>query len=171
VRRPPRLSIVVIGGLALTGTLTGCASAADDAAATGGTSTGSTEESSAPAAAPSAAAPSADASAAPAEGSAATGAYADGDYSATGEYQSPAGTESVDVSVTLEGDIVTDVTVEPNADNANSVRYQTAFAGNVADVVVGKSIDDLAVDKVAGSSLTSDGFNAAIEQIKDDAAA
>ena len=100
-----------------------------------------------------------------------TGAYTDGDYSATGDYQSPAGEESVGVSVTLEGDVVTAVTVEPMAENANSVRYQTAFAGGVADVVVGKSIDDLSVDKVAGSSLTSDGFNAAIEQIKDDAAA
>lgn len=169
MRRPPRLSIVAIGGLALAATLTGCAAAADDTAPAGGTATGSAEESTAPAPP---AAPAPDSSLEADTGAdSATGAYADGDYSATGEYQSPAGEEQVGVSVTLEDDIVTGVTVKPMAENPNSVRYQTAFAGNVAEVVVGVDIDDLAVDKVAGSSLTSDGFNAAIEQIKDDAAA
>jgi hypothetical protein len=41
----------------------------------------------------------------------------------------------------------------------------------VSGEVVGKSLDDIKVSKVAGSSLTSGGFNKAIEQIKTDATA
>ena len=67
--------------------------------------------------------------------------------------------------------MVTAVSVTPNATNPNSVKYQTAFAENVSSEVVGVEIDDLSVSKVAGSSLTSGGFNHAIEQIKTEAQA
>jgi hypothetical protein len=96
--------------------------------------------------------------------------YADGTYEATGSYQSPNGTEEVDVSVTLAGDVITAVTVTPEASNPTSVSYQTQFANGIAAVVVGKDIDEISVSRVAGSSLTSGGFNAAIETIKSDAA-
>ncbi len=43
------------------------------------------------------------------------------------------------------------------------------FAGGISDVVVGKNINDIDVDKVSGSSLTSGGFNEAIEKIKQEA--
>ena len=58
-----------------------------------------------------------------------------------------------------------------NPDNPDSTRYQESFQSGIADVVVGKNIDEIQVDKVAGSSLTSGGFNAAIEQIKAEALA
>jgi hypothetical protein len=45
------------------------------------------------------------------------------------------------------------------------------FIGGIADEVVGKDIDEISVSRVAGSSLTSGGFNDAIEQIKAEAAA
>ena len=45
------------------------------------------------------------------------------------------------------------------------------FAGGIADEVVGKSIASLTVSTVAGSSLTSLGFNKAIDTIKADAKA
>ena len=38
-------------------------------------------------------------------------------------------------------------------------------------LIVGKDIDEVSLDKVAGSSLTSGGFNAAVESIKSDALA
>ncbi|MCY7326672.1 MAG: hypothetical protein LH605_11155 [Microbacteriaceae bacterium] len=98
-----------------------------------------------------------------------TGSYADGEYSATGEYQSPGGPESIEVTLALEGNLVTEVTVTGNATAGNALRYQTEFEEGIASEVVGVNIDDLAVDKVAGSSLTSDGFNDAIAQIKADA--
>ena len=97
--------------------------------------------------------------------------YTDGEYSASGSYQSPHGTETVDVTLTLEGDKVTALEVVGQGDNPDSKRYQGEFIGGIQAEVVGKDIDDLSVDRVAGSSLTSGGFNDAIEQIKADALA
>lgn len=97
--------------------------------------------------------------------------YVDGTYEATGTYTSPGGTESIDVSLTLEDGIVTAVEVTSNAENPNSVRYQTAFISGIEAEVVGVAIDDLDVDRVSGSSLTSGGFDDAVAQIQDEAAA
>lgn len=101
-----------------------------------------------------------------------SGVYAPGDYSAEGSYNSPGGQQSVVVDVTLEADgTITAVTVEPQADGGNSKQYQERFASGIAAEVEGKKIDDLKVSKVSGSSLTSGGFNAAIDEIKGQAAA
>jgi hypothetical protein len=68
--------------------------------------------------------------------------YTDGTYTAEGTYQTP-----------------------------ESQQYQSQFIGGISDVVVGKDIDTLSVSRVAGSSLTSSGFNEAIDEIKSEAAA
>ncbi|NED66077.1 calcium-binding protein, partial [Streptomyces sp. SID10244] len=52
-----------------------------------------------------------------------------------------------------------------------SKEFQGKFASGVDALVVGKNIDDLDVHKVSGSSLTSTGFNDAIDQIKTEAQA
>lgn len=98
-----------------------------------------------------------------------TGPYADGSYEASGTYESPNGTETVDVSITLASDVITAVEVTPHPTNPNTERFQGEFAGGIADVIVGKSIDEVSVSKVAGSSLTSGGFNSALEAIKAEA--
>jgi uncharacterized protein with FMN-binding domain len=97
-----------------------------------------------------------------------TGPYDDGSYDATADYQSPNGTETIKVSVTLESDVITEVEVEgKSVDPSPEVeRYQGEFEDGIAAEVVGKSIDELSVDRVGGSSLTSGGFNEAIERIK-----
>ena len=98
--------------------------------------------------------------------------YTPGDYSAEGSYQTPGGQQSVEVEVTLAEDgTISAVTVTPQADGGNSEQFQKKFAGGIADEAVGTKIDDLDVSKVSGSSLTSGGFNAAIDEIKDEAAA
>ncbi len=141
----PALGLLGLAGIGLL-TLSGCAAGASDAAA------GSTDDR------------------APADpGGAAQ--YTDGQYSAEGSYLSPAGEESIKVDLTLQGDIVTAVTVTPEADDAQARGFQQKFAGGIADVVVGKDIDTLDVSRVAGSSLTSGGFSQALETIKADARA
>ena len=72
---------------------------------------------------------------------------------------------------TLEGDKITALEVVGQGDNPDSKRYQGEFIGGIQSEVVGKDIDELSVDRVAGSSLTSGGFNDAIEQIKAEALA
>ena len=97
--------------------------------------------------------------------------YTDGTYTADGTYQTPETVESVSVTVTLEDDVVTAVEVTGDPQARESEQYQGQFIAGIADEVVGVALDDLSVDRVAGSSLTSGGFNQAIEQIKLDAAA
>ena len=99
------------------------------------------------------------------------GAYKDGDYDAEASYSNPAGSSTVKVAVTIADNTVTAVKVTPEAENGTSKQYQTQFAGGISSEVAGKSLDDVKAAKVAGSSLTSEGFNKAIEQIKADAAA
>jgi len=99
-----------------------------------------------------------------------TGEHADGTYSATGSYLSPAGEETVAVSVTLEDDTITAVTVTPQADDPTASQYQQKFASGIAAVVVGKDIDDVSVSTVSGSSLTGAGFNTALADISSQSA-
>lgn len=98
-----------------------------------------------------------------------TGTYADGSYTAEGSYDTPGGEESISVEVTVADDVVTDVTVTPEASGGNAARFQDEFASGIADEVVGAELSGLSVDKVSGSSLTGDGFNAALDQIRADA--
>jgi uncharacterized protein with FMN-binding domain len=93
--------------------------------------------------------------------------YADGTYTATGRYGSLP--SSIAVSVTLVDDVITAVTVTPRATDPTSLDYQTRFAQAIPALVVGRNIDDVNLSKVAGSSGTPDGFNAAIQRIKAEA--
>lgn len=95
--------------------------------------------------------------------------YADGSYTADGGYQAPSGPESVTVTLTLADDVVTAVEVEGHATDRTAQDFQGRFASGIADVVVGVDIDALDVHRVAGSSLTSGGFRAAVDAIKDEA--
>ena len=135
-----------------------------------GSSEGSDGGSSKPAAtsaAPTSDAPSAD-PATPDVGAEEAG-YADGDYSAEGSYSNPGGESTVKVALTISDGTISTVDVTPEASNGTSKQYQTQFAGGIADQVVGKSLDDLDVAQVAGSSLPSKGFNDALDQIKAEA--
>lgn len=141
-----------LAGLAVIGGLAACSTDA------GGTTGGSNADSGSNASSK----PSADAGSSNA-------AYKDGEYTAEGDYTTPGGQESVTVTVMLKDSVVTSLEVKGSGGSPNTKRYQGEFIDNIQDEVVGKNIDDLAVTKVAGSSLTSGGFNAAIDTIKSDA--
>ncbi|MEJ1088408.1 hypothetical protein WDU99_08770 [Microbacterium sp. Mu-80] len=101
----------------------------------------------------------------------ATAPYADGTYTAEGAYQTPETVETVSVTMTLTDDVVTAVEVDGDPTAPESTRFQGQFIAGIADVVVGQKLDELDVDRVAGSSLTSGGFNQAVVGIKDQAVA
>jgi uncharacterized protein with FMN-binding domain len=94
--------------------------------------------------------------------------YRNGQYRATGQYGS--GPSSITVSLTLDDDAITSVAVTPHATDPTSRDFQVRFAAAVPRLVLGKNINDVHLDYVAGSSLTPDGFNAALQYIKDEAA-
>jgi uncharacterized protein with FMN-binding domain len=156
MRPSVRKSVFVgIAGLSLAGTVSGCAPAATSAtqATTSHTTPGAST------------APSGTASTLASSGS----LYQDGTYSADGTYVSPNGTETVGVELTLATGTVTAVNITQHPSNPNTRKFQGEFAGGIAAQVVGKSIDELNVSKVAGSSLTSGGFNQALDKIKAEA--
>ena len=136
--------ILAFAGLGLTAALAGCSAPATDPGTDTGTDPGTTEV---------------DTSA----------EYADGTYTAEGNYVSPAGPSKVSVEITLAGDLVTAVTVTPESTDPTAKGFQTKFADGIAAIVEGQDIDTLNVSRVGGSSLTSGGFNAAIETIKAEA--
>lgn len=103
-------------------------------------------------------------------GSDSTAAYADGTYTAEGSYQTPETVEEISVTLTLADGVVTDVEVTGDPQAPESKQYQGQFIDGIADEVDGKALDDLNVSRVAGSSLTSGGFNKAVESIKEQAA-
>lgn len=138
----PTTRILAFVGLGLTATLAGCSATADD-----GTDPGTT------------AVVEADTSA----------KYTDGTYTADGSYVAPSGQESITVEITLVDDVVTEVVVTPHATTGNQAQFQGQFAAGIAGVIEGQDIDTLAVSRVGGSSLTSGGFNAALETIKAEA--
>lgn len=100
----------------------------------------------------------------------AASAYADGTYTAEGSYQTPERAEKISVTLALVDGRVTAVEVTGDPQAPESERYQGEFIAGIADVVEGRPIDELEVDRVAGSSLTSGGFNQAVEAIKEQAA-
>jgi uncharacterized protein with FMN-binding domain len=100
-----------------------------------------------------------------------SGTYVDGTYEATGSYISPGGREAIKVSLTISGNKVTDSTVTSEAKNPTAKGYQADFISGYKTSVEGKSVDEIKLDRVAGSSLTPNGFEDALEQIKKDATA
>ena len=155
VARPIRVGVAAASVLGIV-TLAGCAGTAEAEPATTAATPKATQSDSATATAP-----------AGASGS----AYADGTYTADGSYQTPESVEKISVTVTLQDDVITAVSVSGNPQKRESEEYQSKFIGGISSEVVGKSIDEISVSRVAGSSLTSGGFNQAIETIKAEAAA
>lgn len=157
VPRPLRAGAAVIGVAGMIA-LAGCA--ATDTESTADTADTGTDAST----------PSGGETQTPDAGGSAASTYADGTYTAQGSYATPESVEQISVTVTLQDDVVTDVEVTGNPTKRESQEYQGKFIGGIADVVVGQDIDSVSVSRVAGSSLTSSGFNQAIDEIKAEAA-
>ena len=154
---PVRKSVFVgLAGMSLIGSVAGCAPSAQAPAAQSTAASTGSATSGAPIASTGAST------------SAASG-YKDGTYSADGNYVSPNGTETVGVELTLSGGTVSDVNITQHPSNPNTRKFQGEFAGGIKAQIVGKKLDELNVSKVAGSSLTSGGFNEAVEKIKSEA--
>lgn len=95
--------------------------------------------------------------------------YTDGEYEAEGLYSG--GKKSIIVKVELSDDKIKHVEVTPNTLTIKrSLSLQQKFAEAVPEVVVGRAIDEVQLDKLAGSSLTTKGFNDALQKIKTEAA-
>ncbi len=97
--------------------------------------------------------------------------YKNGTYQASSTYRTPDGRESIGVSITLANNAITDVTINQNPQQRDSQFYQSQFADNYRSDVIGKNVSEVNLSRVAGSSLTSGGFNDALAMIKQNAQA
>lgn len=149
-----RTALLTLTGLSALGVVTGCSSTSPAPAATQ--------------AAP-AATEAAPASTEAAGTSNASGTYKDGSYTEQGTYSSPGGQEVISVDLTIAADAVKAVEVSTVKADPTATQYEAKFIGGIGDAIVGKKIDDLNVTNVAGSSLTSQGFDDALTKIKSDA--
>ena len=68
-----------------------------------------------------------------------------------------------------KGSAILGIAGDPKAPETE--QYQGQFIAGIADEVEGVALDELNVSRVAGSSLTSGGFNEAVASIKEQAAA
>jgi uncharacterized protein with FMN-binding domain len=100
-----------------------------------------------------------------------TSVYSDGTYTAAVNYSSPGGNEEIKVSIILQKDVVISATVNAEASDALSKNYQDRFIAVYKGYVIGKKINTIKLSAVSGSSLTSKGFNEALQQIEKQAQA
>jgi uncharacterized protein with FMN-binding domain len=92
--------------------------------------------------------------------------YKNGTYNATGTYDSPGGQESIKLSLTLDNNVVTATSATAEANDPTATSYQDLFIGAYKTKVIGKKISSINLSNVSGSSLTSQGFDNALQQIE-----
>jgi uncharacterized protein with FMN-binding domain len=146
--RTSKIALATFAGLSLVGTLAGCSGTAS---ATSGVSGGS------------------DGGSGGATTTSSNVNYKDGSYTEPGTYVSPGGEEQISVTLTLAKNIITKMKVITVKADPTATGYEQLFEGGISAATVGKNINTLNVGVVAGSSLTSMGFNNALAKIKADA--
>lgn len=88
-------------------------------------------------------------------------------FSESTTYTSPGGSVSLQVQLEVEGEIVTSVEVSSSSAGSISSGYIEGFNNDIKELVVGKSINELNLpNRIGSSSLTIDGFNDALDNVK-----
>ncbi len=97
--------------------------------------------------------------------------YKDGTYEAEGTYLSPGGRESIGLTVTIKDGIITETSLAMHGTSPEAKEYQGHFEHSYKELIVGKKVNGISLTRVAGSSLTSNGFNEALDEIRNEARA
>jgi uncharacterized protein with FMN-binding domain len=96
--------------------------------------------------------------------------YKDGTYNASATYSVPREyTNSIKVTLTVKDGKITNVTTNSQTDDRESEAYISDFESSVSSAVVGKSLANLSANRIGGASLTTEGFNEALQQIQSNA--
>lgn len=82
------------------------------------------------------------------------------------DYRAKGRSESITVSVKLNGSIITELSSIHSMNDGKSRMYQQDFEAEIQPLVVGKDIRTLNLSRVAGASSTTNAFMQAIEGIK-----
>ena len=95
-----------------------------------------------------------------------TSPYRDGVYDATGHYETPGGSETLGVTLTVQDGTVSGARVHVEASSPTARQFQDQFASRYAAQVVARKLSEVSVSRVAGASLTSVGFDRAVAAIR-----
>lgn len=95
--------------------------------------------------------------------------YEDGEYSAVGTYVSPGGLQTIDLTVTIENNVIVATSLQSEEADAESQGYINQFIGGYEVEVIGREVNEVELSRIAGSSLTSNGFNDALNDIREQA--
>lgn len=98
------------------------------------------------------------------------GRYCNGDYSVVINYEVSDGSDAyVNARIVLEDDEVQYATASYGATSQEVQQWQSEFDNDFRKLVIGKSLDDVALSRVGGASLTTDAYQQAVELIEDEA--
>ncbi len=90
----------------------------------------------------------------------------DGVYKSEIEYDVPQRhVESIEVEITIEDGIVTELKNTHSKTSEDSVYHQNDFENAITDQVIGKKIEEIELSRVGGASLTTGAFNQALDEI------
>lgn len=95
-----------------------------------------------------------------------TSGYTNGTYTASASYPVRGSYESIEVTLTIQKGIISSASISQSGSDPESRRYQNSFTSAYKQYVIGKSINSLNLSRVSGASLTTSGFNDAVDQIK-----
>lgn len=95
-----------------------------------------------------------------------TNGYKDGTYTATASYYVPHGQNNISVEIVIKDGVVSSVTPTHDYQDHESQMYVSNFDDYISGKVVGKNISALtSLSRVGGASLTTEGFDQAIQTI------
>ena len=97
--------------------------------------------------------------------------YKDGTYTVTADYYTPEDTDTIKVTLAVKDGVVSGVTSTTTTSSRESRQYDSMFLNAYKSYVVGKSLKDLNLNRVSGASLTTEGFNNALDMIRQQAQA
>ncbi len=101
-----------------------------------------------------------------------TSSYKDGTYSATASYYVPhGGTNSITATVTIVAGKITSATTTHQYGDSESSMYIDSFESGVSNAATGVSLAEATFSRIGGASLTTEGFNSAIDSIRSQASA
>lgn len=98
--------------------------------------------------------------------------YKDGTYTASANYSVPHGYQnSISVSITVSNGSITAASATHSTSDRESAEYTDVFDSSLSSKVVGQSLSGASFSRIGGASLTTDGFQTALETVMNEAAA
>lgn len=97
-----------------------------------------------------------------------TNRYTNGTYRTQSTYRTPEGTYVMDVTLVIANDSVTSASLSFDADGARS-GYSKRFTSGYQNQVISKNLEGLNLSRVSGASLTTNAYNNALNNIRNQA--